>query len=81
MTLSTPRDRDHAHTLYRARLQDDEDNFRLQPDWHPPGLAEDRINQLFKVHTDQLKYPPSFISLHSGRELTNAFFLSGVGTY
>lgn len=48
--------------------QDDEDNFRQQPDWHPPGKAEDRIDQLFKVHTDQLPHPPSFISIHSGRE-------------
>lgn len=47
--------------------KDDEDNFRQQPDWHPPGLAEERIDKLVKVHTDQLKYPPSFISLHSGR--------------
>jgi len=45
---------------------DDEDNLRFQPDWHPPGLAEDRIDELFKVHTDQLPRPPSFISLHSG---------------
>ncbi|GAA5876797.1 hypothetical protein JCM3774_003476 [Rhodotorula dairenensis] len=45
---------------------DDEDNFRQQPDWHPPGKAEDRIDQLFKVHTDQLPFPPSFISVHSG---------------
>lgn len=45
---------------------DDEDNFRAQPDWHAPGLAEERISKLVKVHTDQLKYPPSFISLHSG---------------
>lgn len=48
--------------------KDDEDNFRQQPDWHPPGLAEERIDKLVKVHTDQLKYPPSFISLHSGRK-------------
>ena len=47
---------------------DDEDNFKQQPDWHPPGKAEDRIDQLFKVHASQLDYPPSFISLHSGRE-------------
>lgn len=47
---------------------DDEDNFRQQPDWHPPGKAEDRIEQLFKVHASQLEFPPSFISLHSGRE-------------
>ncbi|KAK4704104.1 hypothetical protein P7C70_g2107, partial [Phenoliferia sp. Uapishka_3] len=46
---------------------DDEDNFRQQPDWHPPGMAEERVDKLFKVHTDQLKYPPSFISIHSGR--------------
>ncbi|GAA5932462.1 hypothetical protein JCM1841_000589 [Sporobolomyces salmonicolor] len=45
---------------------DDEDNFRQQPDWHPPGKAEDRVDQLFKVHTDQLPFPPSFISIHSG---------------
>ncbi|KAM0746927.1 hypothetical protein T439DRAFT_329199 [Meredithblackwellia eburnea MCA 4105] len=45
---------------------DDEDNFRQQPDWHPPGKAEDRVDKLFKVHTGQLKYPPSFISIHSG---------------
>ncbi|ORY41111.1 hypothetical protein BCR35DRAFT_311378 [Leucosporidium creatinivorum] len=45
---------------------DDEDNFRQQPDWHPPGQAEERVDKLFKVHTDQLPYPPSFISLHSG---------------
>ncbi|BGP19478.1 hypothetical protein JCM10213v2_007573 [Rhodosporidiobolus nylandii] len=46
---------------------DDEDNFRQQPDWHPPGKAEDRIDQLFKVHTSQLPFPdPSFISVHSG---------------
>ncbi|BGP57807.1 hypothetical protein JCM8202v2_005454 [Rhodotorula sphaerocarpa] len=45
---------------------DDEDNFRQQPDWHPPGKAEDRIDQLFKVHTDQLPFPPSFVAVHSG---------------
>ncbi|GAA6063029.1 hypothetical protein JCM10212_001008 [Sporobolomyces blumeae] len=45
---------------------DDEDNFRQQPDWHPPGKAEDRIDQLFKVHASQLPHPPSFISIHSG---------------
>ncbi|KAI5475512.1 hypothetical protein MNV49_001326 [Pseudohyphozyma bogoriensis] len=45
---------------------DDEDNFRQQPDWHPPGMAEERVSKLFAVHTSQLDYPPSFISLHSG---------------
>ncbi|KDE04566.1 hypothetical protein MVLG_05034 [Microbotryum lychnidis-dioicae p1A1 Lamole] len=45
---------------------DDEDNFKQQPDWHAPGKAEDRTDQLFKVHTAQLPQEPSFISLHSG---------------
>ncbi|GAA5912095.1 uncharacterized protein JCM6883_007109 [Sporobolomyces salmoneus] len=45
---------------------DDEDNFRQQPDWHPPGKAEDRVSQLFLPHTSQLPHPPSFISIHSG---------------
>ena len=55
--------------------QDDEDNFRAQPDWHAPGLAEERISKLVKVHTDQLKYPPSFISLHSGRQSLSLLLL------
>ncbi len=58
------------------KKQDDEDNFREQPDWHAPGLAEDRIHQLIKVHTDQMKYPPSFISLHSGRKFPPHFCTS-----
>ncbi|KAM0786895.1 hypothetical protein ACM66B_002319 [Microbotryomycetes sp. NB124-2] len=45
---------------------DDEENFRAQPDWHPPGKAEDRVDQLFKPHSRQMPQPPSFISIHSG---------------
>jgi hypothetical protein len=62
------------------KKQDDEDNFREQPDWHAPGLAEDRIHQLIKVHTDQMKYPPSFISLHSGRKFPPHFCTSLTNT-
>lgn len=45
---------------------DDEDDFSEQVDWHAPGLAEDRLHQLIKKHTNQLDVQPSFISLHSG---------------
>jgi hypothetical protein len=50
----------------KRRAQDDEDAFRWQGDWHPPGKAEDRLKELFIPFTAQLEHPPSFIQLHSG---------------
>lgn len=49
---------------------DDSDEHSQAHDWHPPGKAEDRIEQLFKTFTESMKAAgkedPSFISLHSG---------------
>ena len=45
---------------------DDHDEFSRQVDWHAPGKAEDRLEQLCKPFTDQLAHPPSLIQLHSG---------------
>lgn len=46
--------------------QDDSDEFQVQPDWHAPGLAEDRISELFLPMTEGMGIVPTFISLHSG---------------
>ena len=45
---------------------DDIDDFQHQPDWHAPGLAEDRIEQLFYPFTKSLPHAPDFIQIHSG---------------
>ncbi|KAG0142655.1 hypothetical protein CROQUDRAFT_681373 [Cronartium quercuum f. sp. fusiforme G11] len=49
---------------------DDINDFAVQVDWHAPGLAEQRIEELFKPMMDQFeletKEPPAFISIQSG---------------
>lgn len=49
---------------------DDINEFSVQADWHAPGLAEQRIEELFQPMVDQFaaeaKEGPAFISLQSG---------------
>lgn len=45
---------------------DDSIDFEKQVDWHAPGLAEDRIEQLCAPMVNQLDHPPTVIQLHSG---------------
>ena len=46
--------------------QDDHDEFGHQVDWHAPGKAEDRLDQLCQIMVNQLPHQPSIIQLHSG---------------
>ena len=45
---------------------DDQDEFEGQLDWHPPGKAEDRIDELFLPYTQKLGRKIDMIQLHSG---------------
>jgi hypothetical protein len=65
-------DRTSDTDFYGAGHLDDLDEFSKQGDWHAPGLAEERIDQLFAPFTSMLKRPPTFISLHSGRTSVEA---------
>lgn len=45
-------------------MQDDIDEFAAQGDWHPPGLAEDRITELFLPmmrQIGQIQYDPDYV--------------------
>ena len=52
--------------LNDALTAQDQDEFSGQPDYHPPGKAEDRIDQLFRPYTQKLGRKIDMIQLHSG---------------
>lgn len=52
----------HINNCFMYGL-DDVEEFSVQPDWHGPGRAEDRIDELCKPYVDQMPYPPSMIML------------------
>ncbi|GAA94399.1 uncharacterized protein L969DRAFT_53057 [Mixia osmundae IAM 14324] len=48
---------------------DDRNTFRIQSDWHPPGLFEDRVDQLFLPFIKDLDLPsgrPDYLSFATG---------------
>jgi hypothetical protein len=62
---------DHWQTEFRIYNgffygMDEADEFKWQPDWRPPGKAEDRIKQLFGPFMNSTGKAPDLVSLHSG---------------